>query len=135
MVIHILHVEAGLAFWVWFAEDGGAQQLAPGLGGLEQQVVVAYHGEEFSMEVQAVFAKHLFEGHFAGVCHLVGYVLHKVFVGCHYVKWLFLHLLLAKLIELLEAMSVDDFLQWPVVVASGVACVVEEHDFSILGRV
>ena len=67
--------------------------------------------------------------------HLISDVLHKVFVGCHYVKWLFLHLLLAELIELLEAMAVDDFLQWPVVVASGVACVVEEHDFSILSRI
>jgi len=48
---------------------------------------------------------------------------------------LFLHLLLVELIELLEAMAVDDFLQWPVVVASGVACVVEEHDFAILSRI
>ena len=87
MVIHILHVEAGFASGVWFAEDGSAQQLAPGFGGLEQQVVVAHHGEEFPMEVQAVFAKHLLEGHFAGACHLVGDVLNKVFVGCHYVKW------------------------------------------------
>jgi len=87
VVIHILHVEAGFASGVWFAEDGSAQQLAPGFGGLEQQVVVAHHGEEFSMEVQAVFAKHLLEGHFASACHLVGDVLHKVFVGCHYAKW------------------------------------------------
>ena len=42
---------------------------------------------------------------------------------------------LLELIELFEAMTVDDFLQFAVGVVADEVCVIEDHDFAILGRI
>jgi len=64
--------------FVWGADEGSA-----GVGGLEEELVVAYKSDDFFVEVHCIFAKHLAAGDVPCPGELLGQKVDGALVGCH----------------------------------------------------